>query len=209
MTEQEWLIATDPTSLLEFLDGKASERKMRLLAVACCEHYLKYFTDTRSWVAVKVASQVADNTVGESEREQAFVAAYSAANWTYDSDAAAEVAAYTCGDRIQVNDVPWRVMRAFAFDIYQNPQRLIRALLHDIFGPLLFHSIAVEPAWLTSTVVALAEGIYQERAFDRLPILADALMDAGCEDEAILSHCRSEGPHVRGCWGVDLILGKE
>jgi hypothetical protein len=68
--------------------------------------------------------------------------------------------------------------------------------------------MAVDPAWLTSTVVSLAQGIYDDRAFDRLPILADALQDAGCEDPDVLGHCRSDGPHVRGCWVVDLVLGK-
>jgi len=64
-------------------------------------------------------------------------------------------------------------------------------------------------AWNDHTVPRIAEGIYQERAFDRLPILADALLDAGCEDEDLMHHCRSAGPHVRGCWAVDLVLGKE
>jgi hypothetical protein len=58
-------------------------------------------------------------------------------------------------------------------------------------------------------VARLARGIYDDRAFDRLPILADALEDAGCHDTAILDHCRQPGPHVRGCWVVDLLLGKE
>ena len=59
-----------------------------------------------------------------------------------------------------------------------------------------------------STVVSLAEGIYAERAFDRLPILADALQDAGCDNPDVLDHCRGDGPHARVCWVVDLILGK-
>jgi hypothetical protein len=80
--------------------------------------------------------------------------------------------------------------------------------LRDIFGNP-FHAVAINPSWLTSTVLTLAEGIYDERAFDRLPILADALQDAGCENADILNHCRSAGPHVRGCWVVDLLLGKE
>ncbi len=57
-------------------------------------------------------------------------------------------------------------------------------------------------------MAALARSIYDDRAFDRLPVLADALEDAGCTDAAILDHCRGPGPHVRGCWVVDLILGK-
>ena len=67
----------------------------------------------------------------------------------------------------------------------------------------------INPTWLTPDVVALARGIYAERAFDRLPILADALQDAGCDNADVLGHCRGPGPHARGCWVVDLVLGKE
>jgi hypothetical protein len=81
-------------------------------------------------------------------------------------------------------------------------------LLRDVFGNP-FRPVSVDPRWLTSTVVTLAEGIYQERAFDRLPILADALQDAGCEDTELLGHCRGPGPHARGCWVVDLLTGRE
>jgi hypothetical protein len=84
-------------------------------------------------------------------------------------------------------------------------------LLRDIFGPLPFRAIALDPAWLTwnhATVHAIAGRIYDERTFHDLPILADALEDAGCTDPDILAHCRQGGEHVRGCWVVDLILGK-
>jgi hypothetical protein len=70
----------------------------------------------------------------------------------------------------------------------------------------------LDPGWLRwndGTVPKVAQHIYEERAFGRLPILADALLDAGCDDEDILAHCRGEGPHVRGCWVIDLILGKQ
>jgi hypothetical protein len=89
-------------------------------------------------------------------------------------------------------------------------ERVQTALLRCIFNPL--HSVSIDPAWLTwndSTVQKLALAIYVERAFGRLPILADALEEAGCGDEELLAHCRGEGPHVRGCWAVDLILGRE
>ncbi|MBP3959984.1 hypothetical protein J8F10_32485 [Gemmata sp. G18] len=79
--------------------------------------------------------------------------------------------------------------------------------MRELFGNP-FRPVALVPVWLTSTVRALAEGIYQERAFDRMPILADALQDAGCDNEDILTHCRQPGEHVRGCWVVDLVLGK-
>jgi hypothetical protein len=80
-------------------------------------------------------------------------------------------------------------------------------LLHEIFGPLPFRDVVIAPEWLTSDVAALAWCTYDEKAFDRLPILADALQDAGCDNDEILTHLRSDGPHVRGCWVLDLILG--
>jgi hypothetical protein len=79
--------------------------------------------------------------------------------------------------------------------------------LRDIFGNP-FRPVAFEPNWRTSTVVAIARSVYESREFAPIPLLADALQDAGCENEEILKHCRSAGPHVRGCWVVDLILGK-
>jgi hypothetical protein len=80
-------------------------------------------------------------------------------------------------------------------------------LLHDIFGNP-FRPASINLAWLTSTVVALASQMYESRDFSAMPILADALQDVGCENEDILSHCRQPGEHVRGCWVVDLVLGK-
>jgi hypothetical protein len=82
------------------------------------------------------------------------------------------------------------------------------AVLRDVLGNP-FRRATADPGWLTPTVVQVASGIYAERAFDRLPILADALQEAGCEDEQVLGHCRGPGPHVRGCWVVDLLLGNE
>jgi hypothetical protein len=79
-------------------------------------------------------------------------------------------------------------------------------LLRDIFNPF---ALPLDPRWQTPTVIALAQGIYADRAFDRLPILADALCDASCDNPGLLNHCRAEGPHTRGCWVVDRLLGKE
>jgi hypothetical protein len=86
------------------------------------------------------------------------------------------------------------------------------ALLRCILGNPCRPAPTLDPDWLRwkdGMVARLARGIYDDRAFDRLPILADALEDAGCHDTAILDHCRQPGPHVRGCWVVDLLLGKE
>jgi hypothetical protein len=81
------------------------------------------------------------------------------------------------------------------------------ALLHDIVGHP-FRPETMDPNWLTSTVVAIAGRMYQGRDFSAMPILADALQDADCDNHIILDHCRGDGPHVRGCWVVDRILGK-
>ena len=84
-------------------------------------------------------------------------------------------------------------------------------LLSEVFGNP-FRPPSLPPhllAWNDGTVPRLARAIYDERAFDRLPILADALEDAGCTNADLLSHLRGPGPHVRGCWALDLLLGKE
>lgn len=84
-------------------------------------------------------------------------------------------------------------------------------LLHDLFGNP-FQPLAVERSWSlwnNGTIRKLAQAIYDERAFDRMPELADAFQQGGCTNEEVLSHCRGPGPHVRGCWVVDLALGKK
>ncbi len=83
----------------------------------------------------------------------------------------------------------------------------IADLIRDIHGNP-FRPVTFAPEWRTSTVTAIAETIYADRTFGNLPVLADALEDAGCDHADILSHCRGSGPHVRGCWVVDLVLGK-
>src|SRR5205823_4620402 len=71
-----------------------------------------------------------------------------------------------------------------------------------------FRAVAVDLEWRTSSVLALARGISEERAFDRMPFLGDALEDAGCTNMDLLSHCRGPGPHALGCWVIDALLGK-
>ncbi|OWK40938.1 hypothetical protein FRUB_04830 [Fimbriiglobus ruber] len=79
-------------------------------------------------------------------------------------------------------------------------------LVREIFGNP-FRPAVADQIWLSFTVTALARQIYDSFDFSLMPILADALQDAGCDNEDILAHCRSDGPHVRGCWVVDLLLG--
>jgi hypothetical protein len=111
-----------------------------------------------------------------------------------------------------VAPAPWDGIeheRRAAFRSAEAAERLAMAqLVREVFGNL-FRPIAFSPEWRTDTAVALAQQIYESREFGAMPILADALQDAGCDNEDVLAHCRGAGPHVRGCWVVDLVLGKE
>ena len=96
-----------------------------------------------------------------------------------------------------------------AFDAGQSNERQAQvAILRCIMGPLPLRPVSLDPTWRTPAVLHLAQAIYDDRAFDQLPILADALEEAGCTSRDVLDHCRSPGPHVRGCWAVDSVLGK-
>jgi hypothetical protein len=89
--------------------------------------------------------------------------------------------------------------------------RLLCHFLRDLFGPLPFRPVILDPSWLIwhgGLVVSMARRMYDRRDFSDMSVLADALEEAGCQDQDILGHCRSGGEHVRGCWVVDLTLGK-
>ena len=108
-----------------------------------------------------------------------------------------------------VNEYPPANADRIAWDsAFQQHHQGSVTLLRDIFGNP-FRPVAADPAWLTPTVQSIAAAIYEYRAFDRLPILADALEEAGCTNADVLLHCRQPGEHVRGCWVVDLMLGKD
>jgi hypothetical protein len=84
---------------------------------------------------------------------------------------------------------------------------LIRDLFENPFRPLP----VIPPAcrtWNDGTVVKLAQAVYEDRAFERFPILADALEEAGCDQPEPIEHMRVDGPHARGCWALDIVLGK-
>jgi hypothetical protein len=198
------------------LRRKVSDRQLRLLAVACVRRIADLFRRSESPQAIVLAEQFADAPVSFDEafdaQERAFTAyRESEAEWSLPDWAAcvllhvdAGTAAYdalTFAVRFQAADAAGNVPESPVDTAEQS------VLVRDIFGnPFL--PVVADPSWRTSTVKALAVGIYDGRAFDRLPILADALQDAGCEDEQLLGHCRGPGPHVRGCWAIDLVLGK-
>jgi hypothetical protein len=103
--------------------------------------------------------------------------------------------------------VPWNAAQATADGSQGWQSDLLRDIIDNPFRPIPLNTSWL--AWNDGTVGKLTEGIYDERAFDRLPVLADALEEAGCIDADILSHCRCARPHVRGCWAIDLLLAKQ
>jgi hypothetical protein len=193
---------------LEFLKGKVSDRKLRLFAVACCRRIWAEMPDGCSRTAVELGERYADGqaTMADlSHVSEELNDSLQDVDTDVDEQGRASSAALACITHLLTAEgaaeCACRLSR-------KEPESEKAALLQDIFGPLPFRPITLNPAWLTSTVLALAKGIYAEKAFDRMPILADALQDAGCDNEDILSHCRKPGEHARGCWIVDLLLGK-
>jgi hypothetical protein len=225
MTEAEWLACTDPKSMLRVLQDRASDRKLRLFDCACCRRAWHLLTDPRSRTAVEVAERFVDGAANAQLLSDAFEVACDAVPESLgpvSRDAyliihAAEVAAglaypapyYEGGEQYGVTD--------FSARVGEGPEQADLAeeqaeadLVQDIFGNP-FRLSHIDPAWLAwndGTVVEMAQTIYDDRAFDRLSILADALEEAGCTDDDILTHCRGPGPHALGCWVVDLLLGK-
>ena len=108
-------------------------------------------------------------------------------------------------------DLHLRHVRSYSLGMTKT--RVVQAdVFRELFGPLPFRAIGIEPSWLGwngSAVSALAETVHEEGTYDLLPVLGDALEDAGCTDAAILDHLRGPGPHVRGCFVVDALLGKK
>jgi hypothetical protein len=224
LTEDQWRAATDP---FEMLTCAGSPRQRHLFACACCRRVWRLVTDGRARAAFAVAERFVDGGASAEEVAAAGAVTYYGAaeggdagrsmelvRWTVDGSragcairaarraagAAAAEADAGCPDRPPGGRPAGEAARAAEL-------RAQADLLRDIVGNP-FHPVAADPRWLTSAVVALAAGCYADRAFDRLPVLADALQDAGCDHPDVLAHCRGPGPHARGCWVVDLILGK-
>ncbi len=215
MTEAEWLTATDPMLMLEFIKDKVSDRKLRLLGVAIARASWGRLLDERSRLAIEQTERFADWLIGDAALEFAANGAWDVRDELFDAGPEFHDDRLWLAESVGLTASVYEWSNTFhqpgPFEggyPFRLPSIIHCERMLDIFGNP-FRPIAVDPCWLTSTAVALAQGIYTDRAFDRLPILADALQDAGCEDADILSHCRGDGPHVRGCWVVDLVLGKQ
>jgi hypothetical protein len=241
MNEQQWLSATDPQQMLEWLrnSGKASERKLRLFAVACCRRIWHLLTDGRSRRAVEVAECLVNGQAVSDERlAEARLAPYYEGHLQpgpvniFACDAAAllnlpdaEGAAYLVAQNAisALLQAPWMENRSDPEEHIEaaaaaNDERCCQAaLIRDLFGNPFRPLPPLDPSSLDckgGAVVHLARAVYEERLLPegrldpaRLAALADALEEGGYDTEEILAHLRSPGPHVRGCYVVDAILG--
>jgi hypothetical protein len=210
MTEAEWLACRDPLPLLKHLQPGLWDRKTLLLICACGDHLgeplLRLGND---WLDVRrLLESCADGKSSEEEIAQEADGLFYDLECGYRGGyvvfSALFFGAWLPGNEDQQYD--------FADWPQHHAEFAVQAdFVREIFGNP-FRPVRVDPLWLTrndAIVPRIARGIDAERAFDRMPILHDALLDAGCNDEALLSHCRHPEGHVRGCWALDLILGKE
>jgi hypothetical protein len=234
MTEAEWLVCTSPERMLRFLWATASDRKLRLFAVACARRLSHLSTGEfgrrMNYLSISqrlaVAERFADGASSVGELEAAWdagmnVRVLGAAPAPWRAEDYAEAAAGDACNREASSAALWAMLDGQdAADPWaktdqsgempegteHHPQV---SLLRDIFGNP-FRPVVFSPEWRTSTAVTLAAQMYESRDFGAMPILADALQDAGCDNENILAHCRdANATHVRGCWVVDLVLGEE
>lgn len=232
MTEAEWLACDKPEEMTVVLGRKVSKRKNRLFACACCYRVGHLVRSEQSTAAVVAAEQYADRLISARDLEAIQFAAYYAIDATlpgsdYHARRACSCAAQSHAGKA-VNAWQYAVFARQAqsveaneiapthpaFDsIRRDAQReesvQQAALLRDVFANP-FRRVEFSPDWRTDTALTLARQMYESRDFSAMPILADALQDAGCDNDDILNHCRDLNQvHVRGCWVVDLILGKE
>jgi hypothetical protein len=225
MTETEWLASTDPGEMADFVRDRLGDRKFRLFGCACVRLVWKDLPNDTLRQAIEtcerfadgvatveelaMAREVADGTyqgIGDIIADHSAIAVTALCElepWFPMGEGSSAGIAAVAAEAWSNEEIPWHVAWAQAKEAHCQ-------LLRDIFGNP-FRSVAVDPSWRAwdgGTVVKLAQRIYDERAFDRLPVLADALEEAGCSDPYILNHCRQSGEHVRGCWAVDALLGK-
>jgi hypothetical protein len=216
MNQSEWDACNDPRPMLEALRITRKVRKLRLLACACCRRVweeLKRLGPALT-AAVELAERHADGHASDEELNRAWM---SLGGVNHAGHLALLV----------VDPNPWNGATGVCLWVRELRRRLVgnesgsqeadkveiraqAALIRDLFGPHPGPAL-VNLSWLGAAeeeVVRLAGGIYHERAFTDLPILADALEEAGCPDPALLEHCRSGGEHARGCWVVDALMGK-
>jgi hypothetical protein len=207
MAEQDWLASDDPEAMLLYLSPAASDRKLRLFACACCRRIWDLLPEGASRRAVETSERFADGEATADDLQRSWsaarrlVAGVEARVAGWNRLTAAEVEA-----RDAARSGAWSAAHSVVADSDREERQAQCDLLRDIFQP--FHPVAAQATWLTPEVTELARVMYRERTLDRMPALADALEKAGCRDEAVLAHCGGPGPHVRGCWVLDLLTAR-
>lgn len=203
MTEGEWL-GGKTSKMLRYARSKATMRQRRLLACGFCRANWSQIPDERLKQFVELIERYADGQSGGGTLVRAYklfgVVREPPVADALDPDVLRALRAAQASNE----DPP-----GMAFPRWRDGDLQV-ALLHEIFGNP-FRPVVLDPAWITwqsGTVPKLAQAVYDERAFDRLPVLADALEEAGCNNLDLLAHLRGPGPHARGCWVLDLILQK-
>ena len=200
--DEAWWAAThDHRQMLAHLaTANAPPRKWRLFLCACARERLPFLTDPDCRDALEVAEQYADAAAprGALVRASGTIATALRRGPVGQFRSALDVVR----GAVEVDD--GRMIDAarqwWGKDTTAD-------LIRDVFG-FPFHRAAFPAAWRTSTAVGLARAMYESRDFAAMPVLADALEEAGCDRPDVLAHCRGGGSHVRGCWVVDLVLGK-
>ncbi|AMV27436.1 hypothetical protein VT84_23755 [Gemmata sp. SH-PL17] len=202
MTEAEWLACGDLGELFLALRlFPPTKRKYRFCSVAFCLRLKASLLSEPVKAALIVAANFADGLASEDD----IVKAYESVVDPFSSGCVLRAV-----HRRQRSTDAEEIAEESVFNgsLDEDTERRIHiALFRDIFGNP-FRPVTFLPEWRTSTAVALAGQMYESRDFGAMPILADALQDAGCDSADVLDHCRGKGPHVRGCWVVDSILEK-
>jgi len=219
MTAEEWLQSNQVRVMAGLLDPHRFDRKLRLFAAACCRVAWPNLVPEFRRV-VEASEDYADGRVSLADLRRAYDTTFEC-TVSAERHAVQSAAGINCASWWASANLYLTAAHRIA-EMVVNPADRVRGAVHIVernltsFADFLrdvvgnpFRPVTFDPRWRTADTLGLARAIYDERAFDRMPILADALMDAGCADEQVLGHCRGDGPHVRGCWVVDLVLGKE
>ena len=216
MTEQDWLQVGDPISMLEYVQASATDRKLRLFSIACYRAWWDKIEDENAKLVVEFAERLADEKLtkrerklhnelfddmfGDSEDGQLFVGGLTSDSMHHTYHVVVE--AYGSNAASVISKL---VLDSFAWGRARPKERRRQCNdIRDIFGNP-FRPMTFDPKWQTPTVTAMAQAMYEDRDFTAMPILGDALEEAGCINEDILQHCRGMSGHVRGCWVVDLL----
>lgn len=217
MTEAEWSESIDPWLMLEFVRSdkgarnKKARRKTRLFACVCCRDFLLYL-DQRSQEAVEASERYADGAISYTAFRHAWQTALGIGiGKSQPNRMWAHLAIMASNPTIWPSVLQMTHMLAAVGDWNSPGYNAVLSYQEQTFSNP-FRPVRIKRPWLkwNETIIPkLAQAIYDERAFDQMPILADALEEAGCDNLDILHHCRQPREHVRGCWVIDLILDKK